>query len=310
MKKILYPSAFDELGNLVMVLDAIKGGSFSCIECSDEMVLKRGAIKVPHFAHKFVPDSCTGEGVLHYTFKTLLYRLILSHLDTGQELPITWECDRCNKIHAGNLLKRIASVEIEKHLDKFIPDLSLFDSTGNPVAVIEVIVTHSIEPEARAFYKRKGIKVLEVHLKDIEDLNCLKALPLNFEIFQACTEPRFFHEGCGGEIGYKASSYLFIRSFKCLRCGVAVNSYAVDDGLTFNLEDITPSAITFREIIKNEGIVTRYHTVVCSSCSYRVGEISWGSTYDRQPKYSIFKCLKCDQYIFLENKAWKTLKKR
>ena len=41
---------------------AEKGQDFSCPICENEVVLKRGKVRRPHFAHK--PDTgCSGEGV-------------------------------------------------------------------------------------------------------------------------------------------------------------------------------------------------------------------------------------------------------
>ena len=53
---------------------AEKGQDFSCPICENKVVLKRGDVRRPHFAHK--PDTgCSGEGVDHKVAKQMIYRV-------------------------------------------------------------------------------------------------------------------------------------------------------------------------------------------------------------------------------------------
>ncbi|MGJ3224032.1 competence protein CoiA [Micromonospora aurantiaca (nom. illeg.)] len=51
-------------------------GDFRCLECAWPVVLKRGRVKVPHFAHQPGSPACAsgGESVTHMRAKTLLAR--------------------------------------------------------------------------------------------------------------------------------------------------------------------------------------------------------------------------------------------
>ena len=48
---------------------AEKGQNFSCPICDSEVILKRGNIRAPHFAHK-PATACSGEGVRPQSRKT------------------------------------------------------------------------------------------------------------------------------------------------------------------------------------------------------------------------------------------------
>lgn len=77
----------------VFAWSAQRGETFLCPECKKEVVLKRGHIKIPHFAHK-PPTSCswaTGESRAHMLAKIHFYekflkkgvRAELEHVITG-----------------------------------------------------------------------------------------------------------------------------------------------------------------------------------------------------------------------------------
>jgi competence protein CoiA len=81
-------------------------GPFHCPECGGDLVLKKGIIREPHFAHR-PPVSCqygTGESELHYRAKRELYQHFLQN-------------NFCNKC------------EIERKLPGVRPDVSLYIRT-------------------------------------------------------------------------------------------------------------------------------------------------------------------------------------
>jgi competence protein CoiA len=52
---------------------------FVCPECGDEVVLRRGSVRVGHFAHK-IPDAChygAGETEAHRRCKLEIYEALL-----------------------------------------------------------------------------------------------------------------------------------------------------------------------------------------------------------------------------------------
>ena len=74
MTDLKVPLALDARRALVDAeVATLERGPFLCPSCRMEVTLKRGPVKVAHFAHK--PDTdCTGESIEHATAKLLLIR--------------------------------------------------------------------------------------------------------------------------------------------------------------------------------------------------------------------------------------------
>jgi competence protein CoiA len=99
---------------------------FFCPECNDECVLRKGKIRIDHFAHK-PPINCeygSGESEIHYQIKRELYEYLSKQNN----------CDRC---------------DIERSLDGVRPDISLHIN-GKRVA-IEI---QNSKIDIRLIYKR------------------------------------------------------------------------------------------------------------------------------------------------------------
>lgn len=113
-------------------------GPFSCPFCSDETILRKGAMKVHHFAHK-PPITCeygSGESEQHRECKLTIY----------QELPRH---------------RRFRHVEIERRMGTVRPDVSGW-MDGIPFAIEVQISALSIEQiiHRTSEYAKKGIYVL------------------------------------------------------------------------------------------------------------------------------------------------------
>ena len=69
--------AIDDAGNRILGDAAERGKTYYCPECHAPVILKRGAVKIPHFAH--APDTpCEygrGEGMRHLLMKWHVGRL-------------------------------------------------------------------------------------------------------------------------------------------------------------------------------------------------------------------------------------------
>jgi len=113
-------------------------GPFFCPECGDELTLKKGKVREPHFAHK---QSCScdygsGETEIHYKAKRTIYSNLCKHPDC-------------------------TNVEIESNLFEVRPDISF--CIKNNIIVIELqksnISVEEIIRKAR-IYNRNGIFLL------------------------------------------------------------------------------------------------------------------------------------------------------
>jgi len=162
-------------GKLVHVSEVDPGFREDCFcpGCGKPLVAKKDAIKVHHFAHDG-DYPCNGETILHLLAKQLLKERIEVALSAGLPIPIRWKCQRCENEHRGNLLKRAKAVQLEKALEGKVPDITLIGSSDNACAVIEVVVTHSPEPDARRTYAAHKIPVVEVRVDSVADLIALR----------------------------------------------------------------------------------------------------------------------------------------
>ena len=65
---LMTPFGIDNTGRLTQARDASRDYAYSCLACEEQLILKRGKIKTPHFAHK--PESkCSGETIKHQVGK-------------------------------------------------------------------------------------------------------------------------------------------------------------------------------------------------------------------------------------------------
>ncbi len=160
---ILYPFARSETNRAVHVREALKGHLYQCFGCSAPMVARQGSIRQWHFAHKPPFDRCTDpDKALHDTAKVLIMQGFSAALERREEYHLGCPCEECGRAVSGNAAVPGASVEAEKTI---VPDtrsdLVVNRPDRGPV-VIEVVVTHDLEPEARESYEDSEIPVLKV----------------------------------------------------------------------------------------------------------------------------------------------------
>ncbi len=221
-KDILYSLGQSPNGELVHIADAEPNGSYLCPSCQQPFVQRRGSRKRPHFAHKVLSPNCTPETALHHSFKTLLFEKVQRHLAEGKPLPIEWDCPKCAGSHAGNLLKKSAFVALEYSLGERQPDITLFDEKQQPVAAIEVIVTHAPEEEALAFYADNRIAVVAFKLNSDQDIYQLNDNILKPDTVSVCPNPRC--SKCGEHMPRKR---LLIIEGQCWKCNAPMKVAAI-----------------------------------------------------------------------------------
>lgn len=185
MRDIKYHYAKNENGDIVDISDVNEEyrrcHRFFCISCGEEMVAKIGKIKARHFAHKVDTENCNNETYLHKLTKLRLKE----KFDSNESFEVAyWINRRCSNINSCVFskdsvcekrelkiydLKQYYDIcEVESKEDKFIGDLKISSSKNKnlPPVLIEVCVTHECTLEK----KESGIKIIEVYIKDEEDI--------------------------------------------------------------------------------------------------------------------------------------------
>jgi hypothetical protein len=164
---IKYPVA-ELAGTLVWAAEAAeraeRPAGLQCVSCGEEVILRSGESRRPHFSHK--PDStCTGgETALHRTAIRTIAEGILAAAGGGRTYPFTHTCSHCDVTRIGNLARDVEStIEIDRPLANAIrPDILVRGGDGTPPYVIEVVVTHAPEDGALAEYVSQGLPVIVV----------------------------------------------------------------------------------------------------------------------------------------------------
>jgi competence CoiA-like predicted nuclease len=69
--ELLVPVALDNNRSLIKPESAEKGNNYFCPACGEPVILKKGDVRVPHFAHK-ISETCNQETIIHKTAKLLI----------------------------------------------------------------------------------------------------------------------------------------------------------------------------------------------------------------------------------------------
>jgi hypothetical protein len=123
------------------------------------LILKRGAVKVPHFAHK-PSDTCNQETIIHKTAKLLVQQAIADWKAGRTQAPVVQRtCQICHSLVAQPLPDKVETAALEYQLtDGFIADVALLVG-DKPEAAIEIKVTHAVGEEKAASLSAPFIEV-------------------------------------------------------------------------------------------------------------------------------------------------------
>ena len=160
-KHIILGAFESQTKKYVLPYNASKNNNYTCIECNENLIFKKGNIKRPHFSHK-AKSECTyyehpSESQIH---KDAKYRLA-SWLENKKEIIFEWKClnineynNYCNKqdkktkhkITYENDDKVIIEYRNENPL--FIADVAIINN-GNIRYIFEINNTHKTLTEIR-----------------------------------------------------------------------------------------------------------------------------------------------------------------
>ena len=145
---------------------AEKGKNFSCPICDSEVVLKRGEVRRPHFAHK--PDTaCSGEGVRHKVAKQMIYLMYLRSVHTVMTSITTFRrCPNCSQGVLFSQTPQYDDVAREVNVGRHRVDVALLRE-GKPVSGIEVLDTHPVDKAKWDAFKELRFPCIEVASKDV-----------------------------------------------------------------------------------------------------------------------------------------------
>ena len=157
--------ATNELVNADSV-ERIKG-PFTCLECAEDLILRRGEIKQAHFAHKASTNNACGGGLETYEH-LLAKQLLVEHLDKWEFrcFCISKNCPNQLPPSGPFLADKGYKAQKEYAYDKYRVDVMVFKNNIENLA-LEVRHTHAVEDEKREFFNACNLNMIEVDAKQI-----------------------------------------------------------------------------------------------------------------------------------------------
>ncbi len=168
MTSLQIPYAFTNDKLPVSPQVAEKGQDFSCPTCDSAVILKRGDIRVPHFAHKS-DTKCSSEGVRHKVAKQMIYLMYRRSIDTPMaSIGVVRKCPNCSQyaIYTQGRTGYDDDVKCEVDVSGYRVDIALFRN-GKPAYGIEVRDTHPVDDVKWAAFKELRFPCIEVEAKDV-----------------------------------------------------------------------------------------------------------------------------------------------
>lgn len=160
------PVAFAEDGSVVRPRDATTDQRYRCPGCGAALVLRRGRLRRPHFAHRS-GEGCPTETTLHRAAKHLLGQIIEDWKKRGGPRPcVSRPCPTysCEGGIVQDLPDDVTHAQCEVRLEQgLIADVVLFRGAV-PSAAIEILVTHRVDPEKA---QRFSIPWMELRAADL-----------------------------------------------------------------------------------------------------------------------------------------------
>lgn len=153
MSELLIPMALDEEGRLHRAATAPREGRYFCPACGGPVLLRRGPIRVPHFAHRPDPAypasaACRPETAIHRAAKLQIRQAIADwKAGRGPQPVIQRHCAVCQRKVHQPLPDDLEEAVLEYRLpDGFVVDVALM-ARGEVRAAVEIRVSHPVEEE-------------------------------------------------------------------------------------------------------------------------------------------------------------------
>ena len=180
-----YKYAFDKSNELINIeeVDKKNKGKYFCLDCGNELIARKGEIKVHHFSHK-AQFNCNYESYLHKLAKVKFHKhyshslennlpfrfqyLIKRTCNTCDDIiPLNRKCQLESTVETIDLTDIFDKVTIEKTHKGFIADVLLESTKRDQVIFIEFVVTHECEKEKID----SRIRIIEFNISCENDLD-------------------------------------------------------------------------------------------------------------------------------------------
>jgi len=221
--------AIDKDNNYIFPHNGIKKEKYTCPDCNEDIIFKKGEIVTPHFSHK-KDSNCTyyssspSESEIHIYAKNKLAQW----LEKKKKLKILVSCTSCNEQFVNKKIKYKDGdeviIEYNSPCRKYVADVAIINN-GKVRYVLEVTNTHkTIDEGAEArpepwfdFNATDIINDMNFD-KNKSKLSCIRNDCIH--ICEKCIPEKDIIEECKSKIKYCIENkYKFELLWNCILCG-------------------------------------------------------------------------------------------
>ena len=153
--------------------EALKGKEYKCVDCDERVILRKGTVRRPHFAH-YAATNCEyydhpNESQIHKDAKMLMAKL----LTEKRSIQFCWDCDYegCNVYSDTCAFSEVPTiiykdgdevvVEYRSKDNKWVADVALVNN-GEPRYIIEILNTHrTTTPRPEPWFEVDALRLIE-----------------------------------------------------------------------------------------------------------------------------------------------------
>lgn len=293
--------ALDENDVIQKAEDANKLGNYFCPSCKSKMVLRRGDVRIAHFAHKSSVSNCNPETVLHKLGKEKVKEVLENDITNRLSKKASYICDRCYSVHEYDILAEVISLELERPLDKFRPDVSLIDKINNTRVVIEIVVTHPPEQDLLNFYNENNILYLRIDLKDFSDLDKIEEKLKYIKNGNSIDYEKIYSEkvDCIETEPEEEISQLFIIDFVCDNCNKVTKVALINADNPNPFDRVDPEDFTSEQLdlARKAGANIARHKFSTNGAYYLVNKCSHCQRLPLEASRGMVKQIYGDEYL-------------
>ena len=143
--------------------EARSGVSYTCFGCQAPMVARQGSQRAWHFAHKPPLSGCDDpDRALHEAAKALIVQGFTEAQNQDAEYCAGFSCQDCGEELSWSIARPATSISAERTVVEGTRSDVVVDRPKGPL-IIEVVVSHDLEPTTRFCYEQSELPVFVVY---------------------------------------------------------------------------------------------------------------------------------------------------
>ena len=128
------------------------------------MVARQGSKRAWHFAHKPPVQGCADpDRALHETAKALIVQGFTAALEEDTEYRVGFACEHCGRDCSWNVALPARSISVERSVVEGTRSDVVVDRGDKSSLIIEVVVSHDLEPTTKIRYENSEFPVFAVY---------------------------------------------------------------------------------------------------------------------------------------------------